>query len=202
MSVHRGKFLQDSNSLSTAVHDVDGGIRTAQNLTKQLPLTSRADLIAAYNVVFNGQLGRFNGQVHLEVSRDARQVVMPTRRVQLAMEDRLASELSRLENMGVIGQPSEPSQWVSSLVIAEKKDGSLRVCTDPLFLNKALVRNPYQMTTMEEILPRLAKAKVFTVVDVKSGYWHVVLDEESSHRTTFGTPNGRYRWLRLLLDSR
>ena len=43
----------------------------------------------------------------------------------------------------------------------------------------------------------VTKAKVFTVVDVKSGYWHVVLDEESSHLTTFGTPNGRYRWLRL-----
>ena len=95
ISVHRDKFLEDSNSLSTAVHGVDGGIHTAQDLTKQLPITSRADLIAAYNVIFNGQLGRFDGQVHLEVSRDARQVVMPTRRVPLAMEDRLASELSR-----------------------------------------------------------------------------------------------------------
>ena len=62
ISVHRDKFLEDSNSLCTAVHGVDGGIHTAQDLTKQLPITSRADLIAAYNVVFNGQLGRFDGQ--------------------------------------------------------------------------------------------------------------------------------------------
>ena len=53
------------------------------------------------------------------------------------------------------------------------------------------------MTVMEEILPQLAKAKTFTVIDVKSGYWHVVLDNESSHLTTFGTPKGRYRWVRL-----
>ena len=121
---------------------MDGGIHTAQDLTKQLPITSRADLIAAYNVVFNGQLGRFDGQVHLEVSRDARHVVMPTRRVPLAVEDRLASELSRLENKGVIAKQSEPSQWVSSLVIAEKKDGSLRYMHRPSISEQGIGTQP------------------------------------------------------------
>ena len=53
------------------------------------------------------------------------------------------------------------------------------------------------MTVMEDILPQLAKAKTFTVFDVKSGYWHVVLDSESRPLTSFGTPKGRYRWVRL-----
>jgi len=39
--------------------------------------------------------------------------------------------------------------------------------------------------------------RVFTKVDLSSGYWHVVLDEESSMLTTFQTPWGRYRWRRL-----
>ena len=47
------------------------------------------------------------------------------------------------------------------------------------------------------MLPELAQAKVFSTVDLKAGYWHCVLDEESSLLTTFSTPYGRYRWLRL-----
>ena len=42
-----------------------------------------------------------------------------------------------------------------------------------------------------------AKAKFFSKVDLKSGYWHCQLDEESSLLTTIFTPFGRYRWCRL-----
>ena len=47
------------------------------------------------------------------------------------------------------------------------------------------------------LLPDLSKAKVFSVCDVKNGFWHVELDEDSSYLTTFGTPFGRYRWLKM-----
>ena len=35
------------------------------------------------------------------------------------------------------------------------------------------------------------------MVDLRSRFWHCVLDEQSSLLTTFSTPYGRYRWLRL-----
>lgn len=53
------------------------------------------------------------------------------------------------------------------------------------------------MLTIGDILLDLSRAKVFTVCDVKNGFWHVTLDEESSYMTTFSTPYGRYRWLRM-----
>ncbi len=46
-------------------------------------------------------------------------------------------------------------------------------------------------------MPELSKARVFTVCDVKNGFWHVQLDDPSSYLTTFATPFGRYRWLRM-----
>ena len=49
-------------------------------------------------------------------------------------------------------------------------------------------------TTIDEIATRLHRAKVFTVLDVRQGFWHVPLDEKSSLLTTFNTPFGRYRW--------
>lgn len=53
------------------------------------------------------------------------------------------------------------------------------------------------MPTVDELLPELSKAKVFSTVDTKSGFWQIGLDEESSKLTTFWTPFGRYRWLRM-----
>ena len=53
------------------------------------------------------------------------------------------------------------------------------------------------MPMLEEILPTLAQAKVFTVLDAKDGFHQVKLDDVSSHLTTFWTTYGRYRYLRM-----
>ena len=81
--------------------------------------------------------------------------------------------------------------------VAVKKSGALRICIDPRPLNAALKRERYQLPVLEDILPELTKVRVFSTVDLKSGYWHCVLAPESSVLTTFATPYGRYRWIRL-----
>jgi hypothetical protein len=83
------------------------------------------------------------------------------------------------------------------VVIATKKSGALRICIDPRPLNKALKRETYHLPVLDDLMPDLARAKVFSSVDLTAGYWHCVLDEESSLLTTFATPFGRYRWKRL-----
>ena len=52
-------------------------------------------------------------------------------------------------------------------------------------------------STLEEILPKLDGATVFSVIDAKNGYWNVKLDEQLSYLTTFNSPFGRYRFLRM-----
>ena len=124
-------------------------------------------------------------------------VKQPPRRLPIAMKDRLKAELQRLERLEIIQKEEAPTDWISSLVVVKKQNGKLRVCIDPQPLNKALKRSQYQMPILEDILPELSKAKIFSVLDVKNGYWHVRLDEPSSKLTTFNTPYGRYRWNRL-----
>ena len=46
-------------------------------------------------------------------------------------------------------------------------------------------------------MAEVANAKVFSKCDVRNGFWHVELDDESSRLTTFSTPFGRYRWKRM-----
>jgi len=64
-------------------------------------------------------------------------------------------------------------------------------------LNVALKRKHYRLPVLDDILPELRKAQVFSKLDVKHAFWHVKLDDESSKLTTMITPHGRYRWNRL-----
>jgi len=83
------------------------------------------------------------------------------------------------------------------MVVAMKSNGKIRLCIDPKPLNQALKRNHYPLPVIDDLLPELSKAKVFSVVDAKNGFWHVQLDTDSSFLTTFGTLWGRYRWTRM-----
>jgi len=78
-----------------------------------------------------------------------------------------------------------------------KNNGKTRLCIDPKPPNQALKRNHYPLPVIDDLLPELSKAKVFSVVDAKNGFWHVQLDTDSSFLTTFGTPWGRYRWTQM-----
>ena len=62
-------------------------------------------------------------------------------------------------------------------MVAIRKPGKLRICIDPKDLNEALKRNYYPMPTIEDILPSLAKAKVFSVLDAKDGFHQIRLDQ-------------------------
>ena len=71
------------------------------------------------------------------------------------------------------------------------------MCLDPKSLNEALKRERYQLPVIDDLLPELSKAKIFFTVGFRSGYWHCILNQESSLLTTFSTPHGRYRWPRV-----
>ena len=73
----------------------------------------------------------------------------------------------------------------------------MRICLDPHGLNKVLMREHYTIPILEDVLHDMRDAKVFTKVDLSSGYWHVELDDASSDLTTFQTCLGRYCWRQL-----
>ena len=52
---------------------------------------------------------------------------------------------------GVLKKVDEPTDWVSNLVVVEKKEGSLRLCLDPKNLNKAIKREHHAIPTMQDI---------------------------------------------------
>ena len=123
-------------------------------------------------------------------------MIHPPRTVPFSIKEELKTTLNKMVQKGIIAPISVPTDWVSSLVIV-KKPTKLRICIDPKNLNEAIKRPHYAMPSLDGIAPELTDAKVFSVLDAKDGFWQVELTEESSHLTTFNTPFGRYRWLRM-----
>ena len=116
----------------------------------------------------------------------------------MALSANIKENLEELHKFGVIEPAvSRPTPWILSMIVVPKDNDKIRICLDPKDLNKAILRENYTMLTNEEIATRLHGAKVSSVLDVKTGFWHVKLDEESSYLTTFHTPFGRYRWCRI-----
>ena len=177
ITVHTQSFVPGSPPERKMSEDINK-IETAKHLIQQ------------YLDVFSKDLGTFPGTVHLQVDENAKPSITPPRRVPTALTEKYKDELNRLESLGVLENVDEPTTWVSSVVIATKKSGALRICIDPCPLNQALKRETYQLPVLDDLMPDLAKAKVFSTVDLTASYWHCVLDDASSLLTTFATPYG------------
>ena len=122
---------------------------------------------------------------------------LPCRRIPISLKDKVKVELDTLVQRGIIVPIEEPTPWVSQMAVVKKPNGKLLICIDPQPLNEALQREHYKMPTLDDVLPSLHNAKVFSKLDVKEAFWHIRLDEDSSRMTTMITPFGRYRWQRL-----
>ncbi len=140
---------------------------------------------------------RTTDEYKIELVPDAVPIVHAARKFPIAMESKVRAELQRMEALGVIAKVDHPTDWVNSMVIVPKPSGDIRVCLDPFDLNKAVRREHYRMPTLDDVTPKLSGEKFFTVLDAKSSYWQVPLEYQSSLLTTFNTPCGRYRFLRL-----
>ena len=120
----------------------------------------------------------------------------PPRTIPHKIRDEVKQELDRMERIGVHCKVKEPTAWVNSMHIVYKP-GKTRVCLDSRHLNQHIMREHYPMPTVEEVAARMPRATVFSCIDASSGYWQIPLDEESSYLTTYNTPFGRYRYLRM-----
>src|SRR3569623_1716084 len=87
------------------------------------------------------------------------------------------------------------SPYGAPVLFARKKDGTLRLCIDYRLLNKVTVRDRYPLPDIAELLDRLAGAKVFSKLDLRSGYHQVRMAEGDVEKTAFTTHLGAFEWL-------
>lgn len=88
------------------------------------------------------------------------------------------------------------SEYASAVVVVKKKDGRSRVCIDYRKLNRVVEKDGYPMPLIEDVLDKLADARVFSTLDLRNGFFHVPIEEGSRKYTAFVTHSGQYQFLR------
>ncbi|KYB28566.1 Retrovirus-related Pol polyprotein from transposon 17.6-like protein [Tribolium castaneum] len=89
---------------------------------------------------------------------------------------------------GII-EPST-SEFSSPIVVVKKKDGQPRFCIDYRKLNTQTVDEASALPRIDDTLRDLGQAKVFSTLDLRSGYWQIPMEDESRRYTAFTTPDG------------
>ena len=95
----------------------------------------------------------------------------------------IKKEVEKMLENGIIRVSESP--WSSPVVIVPKKDGSIRFCIDYRRLNKITTKDSGPLPLIADTLDALNDSKIFTKMDLKSGYWSISMSEESKQKTAF-----------------
>jgi hypothetical protein len=105
----------------------------------------------------------------------------------------LKVQLNELLDKGYIRPSSSP--WGCPALFVKKKDQTLRLCVDYRPLNVVTVKNKYTLPRIDILFDQLAGARVFSKVDLRSGYHQIKIRPEDVPKTSFSTRYGLYEYL-------
>lgn len=160
--------------------------------------SSLLELIEKYKTCFSTglyDLGFTNlTEMTIELEDEGPIVYRPYR---MSYADRILvrNMIQEMADHGIIREST--STFASPIVLVQKKTGEKRLCVDYRALNRKTKKEHYPLPRIEDQLDQLAGNKVFTSLDLASGYYQIPVAEESRHRTSFVTPDGQYEYNRM-----
>ena len=110
-----------------------------------------------------------------------------------AYELTLKMEVDRLVKVGIL-QKVNRSEWAAPTFIIPKKDKTVRFITDFRELNKRILRKPYPIPKIQDLLLKLEGFQYGTSVNLNMGYYHIELSHNSKKLCTIVLPWGKYKY--------
>jgi transposase InsO family protein len=124
---------------------------------------------------------------------DETPIALPAYRMSTLELQSLKIQLDDLLKKGFI-KPSM-SAWSAPALFVKKKDGTLRLCIDYRALNRVTVKHHFPIPRIDDLLDQLASARIFSKLDLASGYYQVAITPEDTEKTAFKTRYGLYEFL-------
>uniref|UniRef100_A0A671UWP7 ribonuclease H n=1 Tax=Sparus aurata TaxID=8175 RepID=A0A671UWP7_SPAAU len=174
------------------VEDVDLSSLSAE---EQLRVRSLLGQYASIFSAHDGDLGCTNLISHDIPMADEILVRQRYRRIPPSEYEVVKEHINQLLPSQVIQESSSP--YASPIVLARKKDGSLRMCVDYRQLNSKTRKDAFPLPRIEESLDALSGACWFTTLDLASGYNQVPVTESDKPKSAFCTPFGLLEWNRM-----
>jgi hypothetical protein len=107
--------------------------------------------------------------------------------------EELKTQLQDLSEKGLI-RPSS-SRWGCPAIFVKKKDQTLRMCMDYRPLNEVTIKNKYPLARIGILFDQLTRARVFSKIDLRSGYHQIRIRPKDIPKTAFTTRYGLFEYL-------
>ena len=134
--------------------------------------------------------GRIEHQI--ELTADAKPHAAPLRRYSPIEDAEIRRVVEEQLKLGRMRESTSP--WGSMVLLAKKKDGTLRFCVDYRVLNNSTIKNRYALPLADDCFDRARGARFFSKLDLHSGFWQIRLAEQSAAMTAFRTRFGHYEY--------
>ena len=105
----------------------------------------------------------------------------------------LKVQMEEMVNKGFVRPSTSP--WGAPVLFVKKKDGSMRLYIDYRELNKVTIRNQYPLPRIDDLFDQLQGAKVFSKIDLRSGYHQLRVHDDDVPKTAFRTRYGHFEFL-------
>lgn len=139
-----------------------------------------------------GELGRVKGFEHSIDTSSASPVFKRPYRLAQSLSPVVDDIVEKMLASGVITPTQSP--WSSPFLLVDKPDKSKRFVIDFRALNEVTVKDKYPLPLIDELLDRLVNSRLFSTLDLTSGYWQVPLHEDSKCKTAFQACGNQYQF--------
>jgi hypothetical protein len=106
--------------------------------------------------------------------------------------EELKKQLADMPSKGLIRPSASP--WGSPVLFVDKRDGTIRLCVDYCRLNEVTIKNKYPLPKIEDLFDQLNGAKVFSKIDLRTGYHELKVHESDIPKTAFTTRYGLFEY--------
>jgi hypothetical protein len=134
------------------------------------------------------------GEMRSPLNPDDRPVKQRPYRLNPKYKKKVKIELDRILEAGII-EPVKESEWISPMVVKDKKTGELRICVYLKKLNDACLHDPFPTPFSDEVLDNVGGQEVYSFTDGFSGYHQIRIAKEDRHKNTFAIEWGSYQYI-------
>ena len=120
-------------------------------------------------------------------------ISIPSYRMEPVELKELKAQLEELLSKGFIRPSTSP--WGAPVLFVKKKDGHLRLCIDYRHLNQVTIHNQYLLPRIDELFDQLHGSRVYSKIDLRSGYHQLRVQENDGSKTAFRTRYDHYEFL-------
>ena len=164
-------------------------------------LEATADLLISYADILgtdDNRRGTFTKPIRIPTNGQSRS--QKQHPIAQALEDDVDAEIACMASEGVIEPCNDPKGFNSPVFAVRKKNGKIRVVANfKRTLNKVLVDlDPYPIPTIDSTFNKIGEGnKYFSTLDLRNGYWQIVIDELDRHKTAFTWKGRCFQYTRL-----